>query len=144
MTFECTTRSNLRPARYRDFGNCVAGKITGFTYDGGYVEYMVAPVEAVASMPASLDPAEAAPLLCAGITTFNALRHSGAMTGDLVAVEGLGGLGHLGVQFASKFGYRVAGHQSRKRSGTAGAEALRPRSVSANPPGPLHGAWISH
>jgi D-arabinose 1-dehydrogenase-like Zn-dependent alcohol dehydrogenase len=71
--------------RRGDFGNCVAGKITGFTYDGGYAEYMVAPVEAVASMPESLDPAEAAPLLCAGITTFNASRHSGAMPGDLVA-----------------------------------------------------------
>jgi D-arabinose 1-dehydrogenase-like Zn-dependent alcohol dehydrogenase len=93
--------------RRGDFGNCVAGKITGFTYDGGYAEYMVAPVEAVASMPESLDPAEAAPLLCAGITTFNALRHSGAMPGDLVAVQGIGGLGHLGLQFASKFGYRV-------------------------------------
>jgi D-arabinose 1-dehydrogenase-like Zn-dependent alcohol dehydrogenase len=93
--------------RRGDFGNCVAGKITGFTYDGGYAEYMVAPVEAVASMPESLDPAEAAPLLCAGITTFNALRHSGAMPGDLAAVQGIGGLGHLGIQFASKFGYRV-------------------------------------
>lgn len=93
--------------RRGDFGNCVAGKITGSTYDGGYAEYMVAPVEAVASMPESLDPAEAAPLLCAGITTFNALRHSGAMPGDLVAVQGIGGLGHLGIQVASKFGYRV-------------------------------------
>src|SRR5207244_12694727 len=66
------------------------------------------PVEAVARMPASLDPAEAAPLLCAGITTFNALRHSGARPSDLVAVQGMGGLGHLGIQFAQKFGYQVA------------------------------------
>ena len=69
---------------------------------------MVAPVEALAHMPESLDPAEAAPLMCAGITTFNALRHSGALPGDLVAILGIGGLGHLGVQFAKKFGYRVA------------------------------------
>jgi D-arabinose 1-dehydrogenase-like Zn-dependent alcohol dehydrogenase len=69
---------------------------------------MIAPVEALATMPESLDAAEAAPLMCAGITTFNALRHSGALPGDLVAVQGIGGLGHLGVQFAQKFGYRVA------------------------------------
>src|SRR5262249_26472783 len=75
---------------------------------GGYAEYMVVPVAAAARMPASLDPAEAAPLLCAGVTTFNALRRSGAMGGDLVAVQGVGGLGHLGIQFAKKLGYRVA------------------------------------
>src|SRR6266536_6206443 len=69
---------------------------------------MVAPVEAVAAMPEGLDAAEAAPLLCAGITTFNALRHSGALPSDLVAVQGMGGLGHLGIQFANKFGYKVA------------------------------------
>src|SRR5881409_3006138 len=69
---------------------------------------MVAPIEALARMPATLDPAEAAPLMCAGITTFNALRHSGALPGDLVAVLGIGGLGHLGIQFANKFGYNVA------------------------------------
>jgi D-arabinose 1-dehydrogenase-like Zn-dependent alcohol dehydrogenase len=69
---------------------------------------MVAPIEAFARIPESLDPAEAAPLMCAGITTFNALRHSGAVPSDLVAVQGMGGLGHLGVQFAKKFGYRVA------------------------------------
>jgi D-arabinose 1-dehydrogenase-like Zn-dependent alcohol dehydrogenase len=88
--------------------NCANLKVTGFSYDGGYQEYMIAPVEAVARMPESLDPAEAAPLLCAGITTFNALRHSGAVPSDLVAVQGIGGLGHLGIQFAQKFGYRVA------------------------------------
>jgi D-arabinose 1-dehydrogenase-like Zn-dependent alcohol dehydrogenase len=69
---------------------------------------MVAPVEALAAMPESLSDAEAAPLLCAGITTFNALRHSGALAGDLVAVTGIGGLGHLGIQFANKLGYKVA------------------------------------
>src|SRR5207245_9989905 len=70
--------------------------------------YMLAPVEALARMPESLDAAEAAPLMCAGITTFNALRRNGALPSDLVAVQGIGGLGHLGVQFAKKFGYRVA------------------------------------
>jgi D-arabinose 1-dehydrogenase-like Zn-dependent alcohol dehydrogenase len=83
-------------------------KVTGLSHDGGYQEYMIAPVDAVARMPESLEPAEAAPLLCAGITTFNALRHSGALPSDLVAVQGVGGLGHLGIQFAQKFGYRVA------------------------------------
>jgi len=93
--------------RRGDFANCSQLKITGFHYDGGYAEYMIAPVEALASMPDSLDAAEAGPLLCAGITTYNSLRHTGAMPGDLVAVQGIGGLGHLGVQFASKFGFRV-------------------------------------
>src|ERR1700682_1205487 len=93
--------------RRGDFINCANEKWTGTHYDGGYAEYMVAPWEAVASMPDSLDPAEADPLLCAGITTFNALRHSGAIPGDLVAVQGIGGLGHLGIQFANKFGYRA-------------------------------------
>lgn len=94
--------------RRGDFGNCANLKITGLSYDGGYQEYMIAPVEALARMPESLDAAEAAPLLCAGVTTFNALRHSRALPSDLVAVQGIGGLGHLGIQFAQKFGYRVA------------------------------------
>ena len=94
--------------RRGDFVNCANLKVTGLSYDGGYQEYMIAPVEALARMPESLDPAEAAPLLCAGITTFNALRHSGARPSDLVAVQGIGGLGHLGIQFAQKFGYQVA------------------------------------
>ncbi|HZR32174.1 MAG TPA: alcohol dehydrogenase [Terriglobales bacterium] len=94
--------------RRGDFGNCANLKIAGISYDGGYQEYMLAPVEALARMPESLDAAEAAPLLCAGVTTFNALRHSGALPSDLVAVQGIGGLGHLGIQFAQKFGYRVA------------------------------------
>jgi len=96
------------PCRRGDFRNCQNRKIPGISYDGGYQQYMVAPVEALAAVPESLGDAEAAPLLCAGVTTFNALRHSGASPGDLVAVQGLGGLGHLGIQFASKFGYRVA------------------------------------
>ena len=94
--------------RRGDFRNCQNLRIPGISYDGGYQEYMVAPVEALGAIPDSLSDAEAAPLLCAGITTFNALRHSGAMPGDLVAVQGIGGLGHLGIQFASKFGYKVA------------------------------------
>jgi D-arabinose 1-dehydrogenase-like Zn-dependent alcohol dehydrogenase len=94
--------------RRGDFINCRNLKIPGISYDGGYQQYMVAPVEALAAIPESLNDAEAAPLLCAGITTFNSLRHSGAMPGDLVAVQGIGGLGHLGIQFASKCGYKVA------------------------------------
>lgn len=94
--------------RRGDFGNCRNLKIAGISYDGGYQQYMVAPVEALVAIPESLSDIEAAPLLCAGITTFNALRHSGASPGDLVAVLGIGGLGHLGIQFANKFGYKVA------------------------------------
>src|SRR5260370_25023971 len=94
--------------RRGDFVNCANVKICGISYDGGYQEYMVAPVEALAQMPESLDAAEAAPLMCAGVTTFNTLRHSGALPSDLVAIQGIGGLGHLGIQFAKKFGYRVA------------------------------------
>jgi D-arabinose 1-dehydrogenase-like Zn-dependent alcohol dehydrogenase len=93
--------------RRGDFANCASVIVCGISYDGGYQEFMVAPVEALAHMPESLDSAEAAPLMCAGITTFNALRRSGALPSDLVAVQGIGGLGHLGIQFAKKFGYRV-------------------------------------
>jgi D-arabinose 1-dehydrogenase-like Zn-dependent alcohol dehydrogenase len=94
--------------RRGDFRNCQNLKIPGISYDGGYQQYMVAPVEALTAMPENLSDVEAAPLLCAGITTYNALRHSGAVPGDLVAILGIGGLGHLGIQFANKFGYRVA------------------------------------
>jgi D-arabinose 1-dehydrogenase-like Zn-dependent alcohol dehydrogenase len=94
--------------RRGDFRNCQNLKVPGISYDGGYQQYMLAPVEALVAIPQSLNAAEAAPLLCAGITTFNALRHSGAGPGDLVAVVGIGGLGHLGIQFANKFGYKVA------------------------------------
>jgi len=94
--------------RRGDFRNCSNGKVTGITMDGGYQEYMLAPIEGLAAIPESLSDVEAAPLLCAGVTTYNSLRHSGAMPGDLVAVQGIGGLGHLGIQFANKFGYRVA------------------------------------
>ena len=97
-----------RACRRGDFRNCRNLKIPGISYDGGYQQYMLAPVEALVAIPETLGAAEAAPLLCAGITTFNALRHSGALPGDLVAVLGIGGLGHLGIQFANKFGYQVA------------------------------------
>jgi D-arabinose 1-dehydrogenase-like Zn-dependent alcohol dehydrogenase len=87
--------------------SCHYGKITGFTHDGGYSEYMVAPAQSLAAIPDDLTPEDAAPLLCAGITTFNALRHAGALPGDLVAIQAIGGLGHLAIQFANKFGYRT-------------------------------------
>jgi D-arabinose 1-dehydrogenase-like Zn-dependent alcohol dehydrogenase len=95
--------------RRGEFFACVRGQITGISYDGGYAEYMIAPASAVALMPADLPPVEAAPLMCAGLTTFNALRNSGARPGDVVAVLGLGGLGHLGVQYAAKMGFHTVG-----------------------------------
>lgn len=97
------------PCRHGDFNTCEREEITGITRDGGYQQYMLARHEAVALIPEGLDAAEAGPLMCAGITTFNALRNSGARLGDLVAVQGIGGLGHLGIQFAAKAGYRVVG-----------------------------------
>jgi len=90
------------------FIHCRNARITGISFDGGYAEYLVAPAIALASIQDGLGFAEAAPLLCAGVTTFNALRNSGARPGDLVAVQGLGGLGHLGVQYASAMGFEVA------------------------------------
>jgi D-arabinose 1-dehydrogenase-like Zn-dependent alcohol dehydrogenase len=93
--------------RRGDFGTCVNLKISGITFDGGYGEYTVVPQEAVAAIPDGLEFVDAGPLMCAGVTTFNALRHSGAGPGDLVAVQGIGGLGHLGVQFAAKSGYKT-------------------------------------
>jgi D-arabinose 1-dehydrogenase-like Zn-dependent alcohol dehydrogenase len=93
--------------RRGEFFACVRGQSTGVTYDGGYGEYVIAPASAVARMPADLPPVEAAPLMCAGVTTFNALRNSGARPGDVVAVLGLGGLGHLGVQYAAKMGFHT-------------------------------------
>lgn len=93
--------------RRGDFITCRVGQIPGISYDGGYAEYMVAPSEALASIPDDLAADEAAPLLCAGVATFNALRRSGAVAGDLVAILGIGGLGHLGVQFAARMGFRT-------------------------------------
>jgi D-arabinose 1-dehydrogenase-like Zn-dependent alcohol dehydrogenase len=93
--------------RRGDFVLCVVQQVPGMAYDGGYADYMIAPQEALAAIPDDLAAADAAPLLCAGITTYNALRHSGAKAGDLVAVLGIGGLGHLGVQYAAKMGFRT-------------------------------------
>jgi alcohol dehydrogenase/propanol-preferring alcohol dehydrogenase len=90
------------------FIHCRNAQITGISFDGGYAEYLTAPAVGLASIPDGLGFAEAAPLLCAGVTTFNALRNSGARSGDLVAVQGLGGLGHLGVQYANAMGFEVA------------------------------------
>ena len=95
------------PCRRGDFLHCVSGRIPGISYDGGYADYVIAPAIAVASIPDDLASADAAPLLCAGITTFNSIRHSAARAGDVVAVLGIGGLGHLAVQFAAKMGFET-------------------------------------
>ncbi len=97
------------PCRRGDFILCQSEKITSLSFDGGYAEYMVAPAEAVAAIPDDLPADEAAPLLCAGITVYNSLRNSGARAGDLVAVQGIGGLGHLGIQYARQMGFRTVG-----------------------------------
>ena len=95
------------PCRRGDFINCVNEKITGIHFDGGYQEYMIAPSEAVAAMPEDLPADEAAPLMCAGITVFNAMRNAEVRAGDLVAVQGIGGLGHLAIQYARRMGFRT-------------------------------------
>ncbi|MGO9605775.1 MAG: alcohol dehydrogenase [Candidatus Binataceae bacterium] len=95
------------PCRRGDFICCEKLQIPGISYDGGYAEFMLAPIESLARIPSELSAEEAAPLMCAGVTTFNSLRNSGGRPGDLVAVQGIGGLGHLGVQFASKFGFKT-------------------------------------
>jgi D-arabinose 1-dehydrogenase-like Zn-dependent alcohol dehydrogenase len=93
--------------RRGDFVYCQFAQVPGISYDGGYADYMIAPTEAVASIPDELSATEAAPMMCAGITTYNALRNSGARIGDVVAIFGVGGLGHLGIQFASKMGFNT-------------------------------------
>jgi D-arabinose 1-dehydrogenase-like Zn-dependent alcohol dehydrogenase len=93
--------------RRGQFINCVRAKVTGITHDGGYAEYAVVPAESVARVPEGIDAASVGPLLCAGITTYNSLRNSGARAGDTVAVQGIGGLGHLAIQYASKMGFRT-------------------------------------
>ena len=98
---------HCEPCRRGWLTDCRNLRIPGISYDGGYAEAMVAPADALAAMPDDLGAADAAPLLCAGVTTFNALRRSEAMPGDVVAILGMGGLGHLGVQFANKLGYRT-------------------------------------
>jgi D-arabinose 1-dehydrogenase-like Zn-dependent alcohol dehydrogenase len=95
------------PCRRGDFIHCQNGKITAIHFDGGYAEYVVVPAEAVALIPEDIPADEAAPLLCAGITVYNALRHSGARAGDLVAIQGIGGLGHLGIQYARQMGFHT-------------------------------------
>ncbi|MGB5313831.1 MAG: alcohol dehydrogenase [Polyangiales bacterium] len=95
------------PCRRGDFINCRNQQVCGISYDGGYQEYMVCPWHAAARIPDGLDAADAAPLLCAGITTFNALRNSGAKPGDVVAVQGVGGLGHLALQYARRMGFHT-------------------------------------
>jgi len=106
------------PCRRGDFINCAVEKITALHFDGGYQEYMIAPAEAVAAIPDDLPVEDAAPLLCAGITVYNALRNSGARSGELVAVQGIGGLGHLGIQYARQMGFRTVaiGRGSDKRA----------------------------
>jgi D-arabinose 1-dehydrogenase-like Zn-dependent alcohol dehydrogenase len=109
--------------RRGDFVTCqVAPRIPGISYDGGYAEYVIAPAAALAPIPDELSAVEAAPLMCAGITTFNALRHSGAVPGDTVAVLGVGGLGHLGVQFAAKMGFRTVAIARGKDKGPLARE----------------------
>jgi D-arabinose 1-dehydrogenase-like Zn-dependent alcohol dehydrogenase len=95
------------PCRRGDFAMCVNRKITGLDFDGGYAEYLIAPAAALALIPDELPAEEAGPFMCAGVTVFNALRHSGARAGDVVAVHGIGGLGHLGVQYARQMGFRT-------------------------------------
>jgi propanol-preferring alcohol dehydrogenase len=99
--------SHCEPCREGEFPYCTTGATTAVTFDGGYGEYMVAPETAVAAMPEGIDATEAGPLLCAGVTTYNALRKAGVNSGDLVAIQGIGGLGHLAVQFAAKSGYHT-------------------------------------
>jgi D-arabinose 1-dehydrogenase-like Zn-dependent alcohol dehydrogenase len=93
--------------RRGDFTNCVSRTIVGTSYDGGYAEFMVAPQDAVARIPEALSFEDAAPLMCGGITAFNALRHAKAGPGDTIAVQGVGGVGHLAIQFADKMGFRT-------------------------------------
>jgi D-arabinose 1-dehydrogenase-like Zn-dependent alcohol dehydrogenase len=99
--FQCT------PCRKGLFINCENGKTTGISFDGGYAEYTVVPHEAVARIPATLDPVDAGPLMCAGVTTYNSMRNSGARPGDTVAVQGIGGLGHLAIQYAVRMGFHT-------------------------------------
>jgi D-arabinose 1-dehydrogenase-like Zn-dependent alcohol dehydrogenase len=98
---------HCEPCRRGNFILCRNGLVTGIHFDGGYAEYMVAPWQALASVPEGLAATDAGPLMCAGITTFNALRHAGAIAGETVAVLGIGGLGHLGIQYAAKMGYKT-------------------------------------
>jgi len=95
------------PCRRGDFAMCINRKVTGIDFDGGYAEYMIAPAPALAAIPDELPAEEAGPFMCAGVTVYNALRNSGARVGQLVAVHGIGGLGHLGVQYARRMGFKT-------------------------------------
>jgi propanol-preferring alcohol dehydrogenase len=108
----------FQSCRRGDFITCANLQIPGVSYDGGYSEFVFAPIDALAHIPDGLTLEEAAPLMDAGVTTFNALRHSGAEPGDVVAIQGIGGLGHLGIQFANKFGFETVaiGRGSDKKS----------------------------
>ncbi len=112
----CVYCENCRRGNF--FACQTATYITGLTSDGGYADYVVARSEGVAHMPEGLSPVEAAPLMCAGVTTFNCLRHSGAQPGEVVAVLGLGGLGHLGVQYAAKMGFKTVAIARGQDKGT--------------------------
>ncbi len=98
---------HCKPCRQGDLFACDTNQVTGLTHDGGYADYMLAPATSIAAIPDSISPVEAGPLMCAGITTFNALRNSHAISGDTVAILGIGGLGHLAVQFANKMGFNT-------------------------------------
>ncbi|MGB7291580.1 MAG: alcohol dehydrogenase [Thermodesulfobacteriota bacterium] len=119
LCFQC------EPCRTGDFANCLNPQITGLTYDGGFGEYMIAYQEGLAKVPDEFTGIEAAPLLCAGITTYNSLRHAGAHAGDLVAILGVGGLGHLAIQYANKLGFNTVaiarGKESEKLASQLGA-----------------------
>ncbi len=106
--------------RQGDFANCIERKTVGLSYDGGYAEYMVAPQDALARIPDVLSFEQAGPMMCAGVTTFNSLRHSGARPGDTVAIHGIGGLGHLALQFSDKMGFRtIAVNRGRRKEALA-------------------------
>ena len=121
---------HCEPCRRGWLIDCRHLRIPGISYDGGYAEAVVAPASALAAIPDELGDAEAAPLLCAGVTTFNALRRSGAMPGDVVAILGIGGLGHLGVQFANKLGFRTVAI-ARGGDNEALARKLPPAPITA-------------
>jgi alcohol dehydrogenase/propanol-preferring alcohol dehydrogenase len=95
------------PCRRGDFAMCINRKVTGFDFDGGYAEYMIAPAVALAAIPDEVPAEEAGPFMCAGVTVYNALRNAGARAGDVVAIHGIGGLGHLGVQYARRMGFKT-------------------------------------
>ncbi len=110
--------------RRGDFAMCVNRKVTGLDFDGGYAEYTIARAEALAAIPDELPAEEAGPFMCAGVTVYNALRNSGALGGDVVAVHGIGGLGHLGVQYARQMGFETVA-VGRKGQGTVGEKTGR-------------------